>query len=117
MTGWQGPAPPSAGRVEKSGAGVEQTKRIMVSSGASEPLRASLAPCGTQDPDHIGAGRYWGAELVLSAKRTEPGKPQPKPAEQKAGNNDVGKALRSVYEKTVEEQIPPEMLDLLGKLK
>lgn len=28
----------------------------------------------------------------------------------------MGAALRSVYEKTVEETIPPEMLDLLGKL-
>jgi hypothetical protein len=29
----------------------------------------------------------------------------------------VGNALRSVYEKAVEEDIPQEMLDLLGKLK
>lgn len=28
----------------------------------------------------------------------------------------VGEALRSVYEETVQENIPPEMLDLLGKL-
>jgi len=28
----------------------------------------------------------------------------------------MGAALRTVYEKTVEETIPPEMLDLLGKL-
>lgn len=53
----------------------------------------------------------------MSAKRKEPGKPQPGPAEVEAANTDVGKALRSVYEKAVEEQIPPEMLDLLGKLK
>jgi hypothetical protein len=32
--------------------------------------------------------------------------------------NDVamGAALRSVYQKTVEEQVPDEFLDLLGKL-
>jgi hypothetical protein len=29
---------------------------------------------------------------------------------------DVGHALRSVYTKTVSEDIPPELLDLLGKL-
>ena len=29
---------------------------------------------------------------------------------------DMGSALRSVYQRTVEEKIPPEMLDLLGKL-
>ena len=31
-------------------------------------------------------------------------------------DGDMGAALRSVYQKTVEETIPPEMLDLLGKL-
>jgi hypothetical protein len=29
---------------------------------------------------------------------------------------DVGAALRSVYDRTMKEEIPPEMLDLLGKL-
>lgn len=29
---------------------------------------------------------------------------------------DIGHALRSVYQKTVDETVPPEFLDLLGKL-
>jgi hypothetical protein len=29
---------------------------------------------------------------------------------------DVGQALRSAYDRTVQEQIPPDLLDLLGKL-
>lgn len=29
---------------------------------------------------------------------------------------EVGSALRSAYQRTLDEQIPPEMLDLLGKL-
>jgi len=29
---------------------------------------------------------------------------------------EVGTALRSVYQRTVDEDIPPEFLDLLGKL-
>ncbi len=29
---------------------------------------------------------------------------------------ELGLALRTVYQRTVEEEIPPEMLDLLGKL-
>ena len=33
----------------------------------------------------------------------------------KAGNG-VGDALRSAYQRTLQEEIPPEMLDLLGKL-
>lgn len=35
---------------------------------------------------------------------------------QRASPPEVGNALRSVYQRTVEEDIPPEMLDLLGKL-
>jgi hypothetical protein len=31
-------------------------------------------------------------------------------------DRDMGAALRTVYQKTVEEAIPAEMLDLLGKL-
>ncbi|WP_353203183.1 hypothetical protein [Sphingomonas sp.] len=31
-------------------------------------------------------------------------------------DRDMGAALRTVYQRTVEEAIPPEMLDLLGKL-
>lgn len=30
--------------------------------------------------------------------------------------SEVGTALRSAYERTLDEAIPPEMLDLLGKL-
>lgn len=31
-------------------------------------------------------------------------------------DRDVGAALRTVYQKTVEEKVPDEFLDLLGKL-
>lgn len=39
-----------------------------------------------------------------------------KPRNKKKQSGDVGDALRSVYERAVAEDIPPEMLDLLGKL-
>jgi hypothetical protein len=29
---------------------------------------------------------------------------------------DVGGALRSIYQRTIDERIPPDLLDLLGKL-
>ena len=39
----------------------------------------------------------------------------------KSGNDkngdDVGRALRSAYDRTLEEEVPAELLDLLGKLK
>ena len=31
-------------------------------------------------------------------------------------DRDMGSALRSIYLKTIEESVPAEMLDLLGKL-
>ena len=40
------------------------------------------------------------------------------PAAQSAADRDrdMGSALRSVYEKTVSEKVPDDLLDLLGKL-
>ena len=32
------------------------------------------------------------------------------------GSADVGSALRTVYQRTIDEQSPPDLLDLLGKL-
>lgn len=32
------------------------------------------------------------------------------------GDTNVGNALRSVYQQTIDEAIPPEMMDLLKKL-
>lgn len=38
-------------------------------------------------------------------------------ARKKRGDDpEVGNALRSVYQRTVDEDIPPDLLDLLGKL-
>ena len=49
-----------------------------------------------------------------SAKSTESG--DSRRTGKKRPASDVGNALRSAYQKTVNEDIPPEMLDLLGKL-
>lgn len=35
---------------------------------------------------------------------------------EKRAPGEVGQALRSAYQRTLNEDIPPEMLDLLGKL-
>ena len=35
---------------------------------------------------------------------------------QRPPSNDVGHALRAAYQRMVDEDIPPEMLGLLGKL-
>jgi hypothetical protein len=39
-----------------------------------------------------------------------------RPSDGTAADRDVGHALRSVYSSTVNEEIPTELIDLLGKL-
>lgn len=38
------------------------------------------------------------------------------PRKRKGQTAEVGDALRTVYQRAIDEDIPPEMLDLLGKL-
>jgi hypothetical protein len=38
------------------------------------------------------------------------------PSRKKAGASGVGNALREAYQEALREDVPPEMLDLLGKL-
>ena len=40
----------------------------------------------------------------------------PKGQKKKGGSPEVGHALRAAYQRTIAEDSPPEMLDLLGKL-
>jgi hypothetical protein len=57
----------------------------------------------------------------LGAQRKDPQKPKERrPAGQgdpRLADNSVGRALRALYDSAVDEDIPPDMLDLLGKLK
>ena len=41
---------------------------------------------------------------------------RPAPRKRRPPAAEFGQALKTVYQRTVEEDIPPEMLDLLGKL-
>jgi hypothetical protein len=40
----------------------------------------------------------------------------PRSKKKRGDTPEVGQALRSVYQRTIEEDIPPDLLDLLGKL-
>jgi len=40
----------------------------------------------------------------------------PRTKKRRAPVSEIGDALKSVYQRTIDENIPPEMLDLLGKL-
>ena len=56
-----------------------------------------------------------------SQRRRKPD-PEDEPVDNKSSRKkrapagDVGRALRSAYQRMIDEDIPPEMLDLLGKL-
>ncbi len=50
-----------------------------------------------------------------SVSRTD-GATLPVNAKKNAPDHDVGTALRSIYERTIGEDVPAEMLDLLNKL-
>ena len=54
-------------------------------------------------------------------RKTDPSLPadsdtMPKSRKKRGPNAEIGQALRKAYRDAVEETIPPEMLDLLGKL-
>ena len=56
-----------------------------------------------------------------ASRPNKPGRPGGKVAKGGAATRnpdapELGQALRSVYDKALNEAIPPEMLDLLGKL-
>ncbi len=54
------------------------------------------------------------AESARGKPRAKAGRKAGSAARTKAG--DVGKALRSVYDNTLREDVPRDFLDLLGKL-
>lgn len=62
--------------------------------------------------------RGWGALALSDNKKSKRGAKGTSGAtgEGSVADRDVGHALRSVYAKTVSEDIPAELLDLLGKL-
>jgi len=57
-------------------------------------------------------GQPSGAE---QKKRKSADKPAPRKRPAKRGS-DIGRALRSVYDETLREDVPDDFLDLLGKL-
>ena len=48
--------------------------------------------------------------------QSTPGKDKRRSGRAQPADSQVGKALRSVYQQTIDEAVPQEMLDLLNKL-
>lgn len=63
-------------------------------------------------------GWSWGVNLRSdNDHRNDPSPPGKKRAAKvHSKDRDMGSALRSVYQRTIDEKVPDEMLDLLGKL-
>jgi hypothetical protein len=40
----------------------------------------------------------------------------PRSRKKRGGNSEIGQALRQAYREAVDETVPPEFLDLLGRL-
>lgn len=54
-------------------------------------------------------------------RKTDPNPPSdsenmPRSRKKRGPNAEIGQALRKAYREAIDEDIPPEMLDLLGKL-
>lgn len=49
--------------------------------------------------------------------RSKSRRPRKRDGRSRARAGDVGKALRSVYDTTLREDVPSDFLDLLGKLR
>lgn len=64
---------------------------------------------GLQDDSESHPRRKTGPDDRPPSDRSHPRKKRPP-------SSEVGWALRSAYQRMVDEDIPPEMLDLLGKL-
>ena len=58
----------------------------------------------------------WGKVSDLANDKDSRTAPKRAPAKVQSKDRDMGSALRSAYQKTIEEQVPDEMLDLLNKL-
>ena len=61
----------------------------------------------------VSAGSHRGTALPDDNQTS---RPPDRPGKDVLADRDTGAALRSVYQKTIDEKIPKEMLDLLGKL-
>ena len=60
--------------------------------------------------------RQKGDPIGASDKHKKPAGRGPDPTPAKPRANDVGRALRSVYDETLRESVPDDFKDLLGKL-
>jgi hypothetical protein len=129
--GWINACPPAATAGVIRLPGMEPSCDFFVSTATRRNYRA-YETGATSDPDRTRrcavVGSYGTADvlpaaggrgiLALSEDKKIKRKSEARAADGVSGkpDRDVGHALRSVYSNTVNEEIPSELLDLLGKL-
>ena len=79
------------------------------SAGAATPRGVSIL--SFENDKHIERRRK-----SVQASNTRPTREQSPKRGKSAAGPELGNALRSVYQRTINEDIPPDLLDLLGKL-
>jgi len=62
------------------------------------------------------AGTTQGDMLELPSDKDKKTSSKKSPARVQSKDRDMGAALRSAYQRTIDESVPDEMLDLLNKL-
>lgn len=92
---------------------------MVIRSDCSGPiwLYGTAEPYG---PEHVTSVDE-GTDVLAASKNQKRDKdriqrPATKKTRDKVQHGHVGEALRSIYQRTVDEQIPDEFLDILGKL-
>lgn len=89
--------------------GVREVKPVGGRSGRIRHLKGTILRSGDDSSGKPITARAPGTDTnAASANKRQ--------ASRASGDRDMGAALRKVYQHTVEETIPAEMLDLLGKL-
>jgi hypothetical protein len=105
-------------RPRKLWAGMEQTNGSLVSPHRYAEKKRVCRVAGVYRRVHHVPG--WttgcGETKLASGGDSTTKKPAPRAAKVQGKDRDMGSALRTVYQKTVEEDVPADLLDLLGKL-
>jgi hypothetical protein len=89
---------------------LRRMRRLNFKAGRRSPR--GVIVLGFNDEKDAGTRRMFDQPSAAEA----PARPQSTRKKKGSAAPDVGQALRSAYERTVREQIPPDLLDLLGKL-
>lgn len=89
--------------------GCERWAVCSLSAGAAKPLGVKTLHL---EDDRDGSRRRKSKDPALD----EQSSPTSTSRRKRKADTEYGSALRSAYQRTIDEAIPPEMLDLLGKL-